>query len=168
MRRQRNGKYQCADTGCGGCHQKGPDDPQQLLFAFCPPGGQAVDFPRHAQYAQRGGKAQLQADRGRRKGIHQQDHQQRRTQRSDRVTVAFEQRRQQQKRLHDAGTHHRRGQAHHRHVKQQHADRHAAAETTAAGRNKEAQQAYQKGTVQTGDGKEMGKANLGDSRVIFR
>ena len=125
------------------------------------PAAQRLIEPRCQQHhAQRGGKAQLQADAPRRKGVGQQDDAQRRRQSGKAVAAPPEQRRSQQEYLHDAGPYHRWRQAHHHHIEQQRRYGHGAQRPPPVSRSQQPQQRHQKRTVQAGYREQMGKSRL--------
>ena len=126
-----------------------------------------VQSPGQEHDTEGGRKTQLQTDRSGGKGIAKQDHQQRCAQTGKRVAVPFEKGRDQQKDLHDAGTHHRGRHAHHAHIEQQYPDGHAAEQPPAVAGEQQRQQRHQKGTVQSGHCKQVGQSRTFHDGIIL-
>ena len=133
---------------------------QNAALTAMPAGKRPVKPGRQQHHTHCRRKAQLQADAARRKGILQQDHSQCRRQRGKPVAAPPEQRRDQQKDLHDAGAHHRRRQSRHHHVEKQYRDGDGTQRPPSARRHQQAQQRDEEPAVQAGHGKQMGQPRL--------
>ncbi len=166
IRRQRCGEHQCAQCGGEVGGQEGQRDSDGAVSAAIPAGEALIEPPRQQHHAQRGGEAELQADAAHGIGVHQQDDCQCGGQAGQRVAAPAEQRRAQQKELHDAGTGHGGRQAGEQHIEHQHRRSHGAQSAAVGGRDEQGQQGDEEGAVQAGDGEDMGQSRLLHGHVV--